>query len=100
MKISAKEAEEALAWIVKRQAKWKQLELDLEPPECQTEAEKLAYAFGWWKALEVNRAPHRQWVGLTEVERDELWHKTSPYYNEQHYAELIEEQLKKKNYEQ
>lgn len=22
------------------------------PPECQTEAEKTAYAFGWWKALE------------------------------------------------
>lgn len=24
------------------------------PPECQTEAEKIAYAFGWYKALEVN----------------------------------------------
>ena len=22
------------------------------PPECKTEAEKRAYAFGWWKALE------------------------------------------------
>jgi hypothetical protein len=22
------------------------------PPECQTEAEKRAYAFGWWKAME------------------------------------------------
>lgn len=22
------------------------------PPECQTDAEKRAYAFGWWKALE------------------------------------------------
>ena len=27
-----------------------------EPPkECQTEAEKRAYAFGWWKAMEANR---------------------------------------------
>jgi hypothetical protein len=26
------------------------------PPECQTEAEKTAYAFGWWKALESQRA--------------------------------------------
>jgi hypothetical protein len=26
------------------------------PPECQTEAEKRAYAFWWWKALEANRA--------------------------------------------
>lgn len=25
------------------------------PPECQTEAEKTAYAFGWWKALESVR---------------------------------------------
>ena len=23
-----------------------------QPPECQTEAEKTAFAFGWWKALE------------------------------------------------
>lgn len=25
------------------------------PPECQTEAEKTAFAFGWWKALEQKR---------------------------------------------
>lgn len=25
------------------------------PPECQTEAEKMAFAFGWWKALESVR---------------------------------------------
>jgi hypothetical protein len=25
------------------------------PPECQTEAEKTAFAFGWWKALESQR---------------------------------------------
>jgi len=23
------------------------------PPECQTEAEKIAFAFGWWKAIET-----------------------------------------------
>jgi len=23
------------------------------PPECKTEAEQTAYAFGWWKALEA-----------------------------------------------
>jgi hypothetical protein len=27
------------------------------PPECQTEAEKTAFAFGWWKALESVRQP-------------------------------------------
>ena len=25
------------------------------PPECQTEAEKTAYAFGWWKAMDYVR---------------------------------------------
>jgi hypothetical protein len=27
------------------------------PPECQTEAEKTAFSFGWWKALESVRQP-------------------------------------------
>ena len=26
------------------------------PPECQTDAEKTAYAFGWWKGIESVRA--------------------------------------------
>ena len=37
------------------------------PPECKTDAEKTAFAFGWWKALEENRKqpapvakPHEQ----------------------------------------
>jgi hypothetical protein len=30
------------------------------PPECQTEAEKTAYAFGWWKALESVRAQKQE----------------------------------------
>lgn len=40
------------------------------PPECQTEAEKTAYAFGWWKALETKRMEQSQqepvaWQWLT-----------------------------------
>jgi hypothetical protein len=31
------------------------------PPECKTEAEKTAYAFGWFKSMEAQRT----WVGLT-----------------------------------
>lgn len=27
------------------------------PPECQTEAEKTAYAFGYWQGLHAQRAP-------------------------------------------
>ena len=41
------------------------------PPECQTEAEKRAYAFGWWKALEANRAAPVQepvaWVDVKDT---------------------------------
>lgn len=29
------------------------------PPECQTEAEKIAFAFGWFKAMESQRKPLR-----------------------------------------
>ena len=35
------------------------------PPECKTDAEKTAFAFGWWKALEENRkqpAQHQEAV--------------------------------------
>lgn len=38
------------------------------PPDCKTEAEKLAYAFGWWKALERVRARE-----LTDAEIWSLW---------------------------
>jgi hypothetical protein len=30
------------------------------PPECQTEAEKAAYAFGWWKAMEAQQAEKQE----------------------------------------
>ena len=35
------------------------------PPECKTEAEQTAYAFGWWKALESLRTgqPAQESVG-------------------------------------
>jgi hypothetical protein len=35
------------------------------PPELQTEAEKTAYAFGWWKALESVRAEKQEPVQVT-----------------------------------
>ena len=35
------------------------------PPECKTDAEKTAFAFGWWKALEENRKqPAQNYRGL------------------------------------
>jgi hypothetical protein len=44
------------------------------PPECQTEAEKRAYAFGWWKALEANRAaPVQEPVAWVEKNGDVVW---------------------------
>jgi hypothetical protein len=30
------------------------------PKECQTEEEKTAYAFGWWKAIEAIRSRGKQ----------------------------------------
>jgi hypothetical protein len=48
------------------------------PPECQTEAEKTAYAFGWWKALESVRSEKQEPVRLRRgnilrsIETDEL----------------------------
>ena len=49
------------------------------PPECSTDAEKTAFAFGWFKALEAQRLslspPKREWQGLTDedVEEVERW---------------------------
>jgi hypothetical protein len=45
--------------------------LKQEPPpmECKTDAEKMAYAYGWFKALELNPA-RKLWVGLTDDERN------------------------------
>lgn len=43
------------------------------PPECQTEAEKTAYAFGWFKALEsVRKRPAEQKPMTTQTEADRL----------------------------
>lgn len=42
------------------------------PPECKTDAEKTAFAFGWWKALEENRkqpAPQEP-VAWYDAEKD------------------------------
>jgi len=30
------------------------------PPECKTEAEKTAFAFGWWKAMEAKQPVNQQ----------------------------------------
>lgn len=40
------------------------------PPECQTEAEKKAFAFGWWKAMEAQRLaqPKQEPVGVVALD--------------------------------
>jgi hypothetical protein len=59
------------------------------PPECKTEAEKTAFAFGWWKAMETKR----EWVNLTDEEIDECdWCQS-----ERDYARSVERKLKEKN---
>jgi hypothetical protein len=69
------------------------------PPECQTEAEKRAYAFGWWKALEANRAAQWQWVGLTDEEIQTTWDSVmeGAVFTRREVYKAIEAKLKEKN---
>lgn len=67
------------------------------PMECKTDAEKIAYAYGWFKALELNPA-RKLWVGLTPEERDNFW--KADQMTSKEWAELfddIEAKLKEKN---
>ena len=69
------------------------------PPECQTEAEKIAFAFGWYKALESVRKP---WVGLTDEEMRALKQKMVEasmlgIVTDFEYIRSIEAKLKEKN---
>jgi hypothetical protein len=43
------------------------------------------------------RQPQRTWVGLTDEEVTDLWHKTEPYYDEYDFAKAYEAKLKQKN---
>lgn len=72
--------------------------LKLEPPpECQTEAEKTAFAFGWFKAMEAQRT----WVSLTDEQIKEIGHSGhgADYRNGWGipFARAIETKLKEKN---
>ena len=62
------------------------------PHECKTDAEKIAYAYGWFKALELNPA-RKLWVGLTDEETAELVHRYAFY----ELTRQIEAKLKEKN---
>ena len=65
------------------------------PPECKTNGEKLAFAFGWWKALEVNR---KEWVGLTDEQIAEIAAVSAlKTPDDIYFARLIEAMLKEKN---
>ena len=67
------------------------------PPECKTEAEKTAYAFGWFKSMEAQRT----WAGLTDREIDELWMSHHDGFGNPlsatGYEKAIEAKLKEKN---
>lgn len=68
------------------------------PPECETEAERNAFCFGWWKALEVNR---KEWVGLTDEEIKSIIADVAQIppidFTSTTYARAIEAALKEKN---
>jgi len=63
----------------------------IPPPECQTEAEKTAYAFGWWQAWEKKK----QWVGLTDEDRSEL---LTQHHAWNEFGQAIEAKLREKNH--
>jgi hypothetical protein len=42
------------------------------PPECMTEAEQTAYAFGWWKALEHVRTEQPAQEPVAYIRKDQL----------------------------
>ena len=62
----------------------------LPPPECKTEAEKIAYAFGWFKSMEAQRT----WVGLTKKEFQEAVYRLEDLED---CWVAIEAKLKEKN---
>jgi hypothetical protein len=74
----------------------------LPPPECQTDAEKTAFAFGWWKALEAHRLEQRTWVdattwrGLTDEEMNDIW--SDQKRTGESITRAIEAKLKAKNF--
>jgi hypothetical protein len=54
------------------------------PPECQTEEEKAAFAFGWWKAMEAQRLaqPEQEpvaWLYEAGNDRTLHWYKPPLY---------------------
>ena len=69
------------------------------PPECSTDAEKTAFAFGWFKALESQRlsssSPKREWQGLTDEEID-TWNIVG-HESLREFVRSIEAKLKEKN---
>jgi len=66
------------------------------PPACQTEAEKTAFAFGWWKAMQRQR----EWVSLTDDDIKEIigpWGDTPIKGYTRKLFDAIEAKLKEKN---
>ena len=87
--IAKAEQQESVAWL-----------LPDPPPECSTDVEKTAFAFGWFKALEAQRLslspPKREWQGLTDEEMHECWDSPLTPLGMKH-ARMIEAKLKEKN---
>jgi hypothetical protein len=72
---------------------WKKQACPPPPMECKTDAEKVAYAYGWFKALELNLA-RKLWVGLTTKEQKEI-QRQSVYV--EGAIRMTEAKLKEKN---
>ena len=61
------------------------------PPECKTEEEKTAFAFGWWKALETQRMAQPDYRAV------KTYHEGKPVYVSQPEQEPVGWQYREAN---
>lgn len=75
----------------------KLVEIPEPPPECQTEAEKTAFAFGWFKAMEVQRNGSPMKADIIQMAHEAGWpmgheheHHDDPFYIRlERFAQLV-----------
>jgi hypothetical protein len=97
---SESEARLAEGWFIEGYAfGFEAAQIPPPPMECKTDAEKIAYSYGWFKALELNPA-RKLWVGLTDDDRKNIhamWVETDELTDEQDVVDFVEKLLKEKN---
>jgi len=99
--IAEREKNIAEGWFIEGYAHgFEAAQMPPPPMECKTDAEKIAYAHGWFKALELNPA-RKLWVGLTEEDKADIlnrkWWDFEDTFDVDGFLRLTEAKLKEKN---